>query len=734
MPVINVLSKQVAELIAAGEVIERPASVIKELVENSIDAGAKSVIVEIKNGGITFMRVTDNGCGIECDDVRNAFLRHATSKIAVQDDLESIGTLGFRGEALASICAVSRVELITRSAKEQTGTLFRLEGGEEILFEETGCPQGTTFVVRDLFYNVPARMKFLKKDIAESNTVSTLMDRMALSHPEIGFTFIRDGRQIMKTSGNGDMKTTVFQVFGKQFTDGLIPVSYEFQGIALSGYISDPASSNRASRNMQIFFVNGRYVRTKTGAAALEQAYKGFIMTGKFPACVLEMKMNCSTLDVNVHPAKLEIRFTNERPVYDCVYHGVRTALSNCDMRNNAGAGMNTAVTDPLILGKRADRGSQLGFISGRQPQINDDAAEPEVFAPPPTNFSSELLNDSAGLAQNYYRSSKAPAYRYGQAASVSEGGSAAAAKKSIFDYDTSAASPRSTAADAQSASGAQYGADAAGSEAAPTMLPAQLITDSSLPAELTESASQPAVGSDDAEASSFAKSVNAQAGADESTLPPAKMQHTEEQRSAEICITEKENIQRPVKYVGEAFSAYIIVEYDDKRLMFIDKHAAHERLIYEKLKRTHKGTSAQLLLEPVIVTLDKAEMLAVLENKDVLLEAGFEVEEFGAGTVLLRSVPALLEKLEITEAFLETADYLARHKKLVLTEKMEWIYANTACRAAIKAGSESKPEELVELVRELESNPELSRCPHGRPIYFFMSKTDLEKSFKRIV
>ena len=715
MPKINILSKQVAELIAAGEVIERPASVIKELVENSIDAGARSIIVEIKNGGVTFMRVTDDGCGIERDDVRNAFLRHATSKISVSDDLDSIATLGFRGEALASICAVSRVELITRSEKEESGTLYKLEGGEETLFAETGCAKGTTFVVRDLFYNVPARMKFLKKDAAESNTVSTLMDRMALSHPEIGFTFIRDGRQAMKTSGNGDLKTTVFQVFGKQFFEGLIPVSYDFQGITLSGYISDPISSNRANRNMQIFFVNGRYVRTKTGAAALDQAYKGFIMVGKYPACVLEMKMNCSSLDVNVHPAKLEIRFTNERPVYDCIYHGVRTALSAYDTRNNSDVRSGMTVTDPSVLGKKADRGSQLSFVYGRTAKSDDQ--EPEVFTPPGTGFSADVLRDSSGLADSWYRS-RGQSVRSFDIAGMTDTAKEKPAQD-IYAFDTSISRQEIPSEDIAVSS------------------PDPERYDGMDNAADVNNTTEETAASDDKAQENINAAENAQsdtADNTEYTQQDVDISEPENAAGESIGITEEENTQHQIKYVGEAFSTYIIIEYDEDRLMFIDKHAAHERLIYERLKKSHRETSSQLLLEPVIITLDKAEMQSVLENRELLLDAGFEAEEFGTGTVLLRSVPALLEKLEISEAFLEIADYLAKHRKLVLSEKMEWIYANTACRAAIKAGNISKPEELMELVRELESNPEVRYCPHGRPIYFFMSKNDLEKNFKRIV
>ena len=608
MAVINVLSKQVAELIAAGEVIERPASVIKELVENSIDAGASAITVEIKNGGVTFMRVTDDGIGFERADVRNAFLRHATSKIAVSDDLDSIATLGFRGEALASICAVSRVELMTHHRDEEMGTLYRLEGGKETAFVETGCPQGTTFVVRDLFYNVPARMKFLKKDATESNTIASLMDRMALSHPEIAFTFIRDGKQVMKTSGKGDLATAIYQVFGKQFYESLLPVEYQYENITISGYISKPVSANRASRSMQLFFVNGRYVRTKTGIAALEQAYKGFIMVGKYPACILNLHMDCSTLDVNVHPAKLEIRFTNEKPVYESVYHGVRTTLSAYDTRNRPSVSLAETPHDPKVIGQTADKGQQMAFSA-----IDVSEEEPSVFTPTIPEY---------GIHRD------------------------------VSDIAT---------------------------------------------ATLMQGA------------------------------------HIQPINLAEYRREDKALQEHTLRYIGEAFLTYIIVQYDSDRLMLIDKHAAHERLIYEKLKRLSHNTEPQILLEPISLVLDKSEYTAVIENIDLLAKAGFEAEDFGTGTVLLRGVPLMLEKLDVTETFMEIVRYLNRHRRILLSEKMEWIYANTACRSAIKAGDHNSPEELIALVKELESHPDVRYCPHGRPIYYFLSRSEIEKSFKRI-
>ena len=327
---INVLDAHVAELIAAGEVVERPASVIKEMVENAIDAGATAVTVEIKNGGVSYMRVADNGSGIAREDVPVAFLRHATSKVSGQSDLEAIGTLGFRGEALASIAAVARVELLTRTQEEAVGTRYVVEGGEEKLLDDAGCPQGSTFLIRDLFYNTPARMKFLKKDVTEANAVAGVLDKIALSHPEISLRFIREGKEQLHTPGDGKLQSAIYAVYGREFTRGLMPVDYTLNHVRVWGFVSRPANS-RPNRSMQQFFINGRYVKSRTAMAALEEAFKGSVMVGKFPACVLHLEMSFQAVDVNVHPAKLEVRFVNERPVFDAVYHGVKSALQKED-------------------------------------------------------------------------------------------------------------------------------------------------------------------------------------------------------------------------------------------------------------------------------------------------------------------------------------------------------------------------------------------------------------------
>lgn len=670
MGVVNVLPKNIAELIAAGEVIERPSSVIKELVENCIDAGAKSVAVEIQKGGITYMRVTDDGSGIERDDIKNAFLRHATSKISVQDDLDAIATLGFRGEALASICAVSKVEVITRSSKEQDGSRYVIEGGEEKSLDITGCPQGTTIIVRDIFYNVPARMKFLKKDASEGSAIYVLLERMALSHPEIGFTFIRDGKQIMKTQGDGNLENAIFQVFGKDFHDSLIPVSYNRNNITIRGFVSKPVLSVKANRTMQMFYINGRYVRSKTAAAALEQAYKGSIMVGKYPSCVLLIGMHCSMLDVNVHPAKLEVRFTNERPVFDSVYYAVKNAIMGFDTRNAVEKAQEIRVKNPQLLVPPTDRASQLNFYSGfgnthesqknTNSEINEDD-EPVIVVPRVKDIDYAILTDE------------------------------------------------------------------------PENVPVNLVDQDS-----GSSCGYVDIGKEDNKTNGQAgdtEIIQSEDDTEEIILNFRNDEVKSKETEASVTETEAEYDEMPVaiKYIGEVFNTYIILEYDSDRIMLIDKHAAHERLIYERLKKEDRGKNAQFLLSPVSVTLDAEECQAVLESKDILSDTGFNVDGFGEKTILIRSAPVMLRNEDIIESFSEIADYLCKHKKLRISEKMEWIYANTACRAAVKAGNINSREELIELVRRLEENRDVRYCPHGRPIYFFMTKREIEKSFGRI-
>ena len=684
MGIINVLPKNIAELIAAGEVIERPGSVIKELVENCIDAHSTSITVEIQNGGTTFMRVTDNGTGIHPDDVRRAFLRHATSKIIVQDDLDDINTLGFRGEALASICAVSKVEILTRHIDEQFGVRYIIEGSEEVSYENIGCPKGTTIIVRDIFYNVPARMKFLKRNISEGNAVSVLMDRIALSHPEVSFTFIRDGKQSMKTQGDGKLENAVYQVFGKDFFAALMPVSYKMNGVTVEGFVTKPVSSVKANRSMQMFYINGRYVHSKTAMAALEMAYKGSIMVGKYPSCVLMLTMNSSMLDVNVHPAKLEVRFTDENRIYDAVYHAVRSAVMQYDTR--IVQEMNTSTpkyTSPSLLAPPTDKATQLGFSYGRP--------------------KAERKNDAGEIVEalEKRRLTIKESYKLKELASQDE----QMYVKLIDEHEDEKAKP-----------------DEAQTE--------EIDIGKLFESEPVQEISEEDQIRDEEEALVLDISPKQKPEPEPEPEPPQSVGSVS---SEDVTVVDDDKREKSIRYIGEIFSTYIIVEYGEDRIMIIDKHAAHERLLYETLKKRDEGFSSQMLLEPVSVTLEKQETEVLLENKDVLMEAGFEIEPFGERTIIIRSVPSIMETVDIKESFAEIADYMCRHRKFVLSEKLEWIYANTACRAAIKGGNKSHPEELIDLVMELEKNPDIRYCPHGRPIYFFRTKYEIEKMFGRL-
>ncbi|MCI5655115.1 MAG: DNA mismatch repair endonuclease MutL [Candidatus Pseudoruminococcus sp.] len=694
MGVIKLLDKHMSELIAAGEVIERPSSVIKELVENSIDSGAKHITVEIQHGGITFMRVTDDGCGISREDIPTAFLRHATSKVHEKQDLDAIGTLGFRGEALASIAAVAKVTMLSCRENEDIGTRYEIHGGDEIEIDDAGCPKGTTIIARDIFYNVPARMKFLKKDVSEANSVSGVMDRIALSHPEISFTFIRDGKQTMKTPGDDNLKNAILSVFGKDFTSTLIPLNYQHEGIKIQGYITRPISS-RANRSMQLFFINGRYIKTRTAMAALEEAYKGNIMTGKFPGCVLHMTMDCSTLDVNVHPSKLEVRFTNERPIFDAVYHGVKSALLSGDNRSPI---KEEEPLKPEILEKTATKieNEQLQFIyqpkevkpveksekiSEKDSVLKEDLkkefvqknveldnleeskSEPEIFMPKPSNFSPMIVSDC--ITVDPYTASVRKKLEKATAETDGENEEKETQVKTVKEDE--------------------------------------------------EKFSEPTISQKDNEP--FV--VKNQDKLIDSFLSIAGVR-LDSERDA------------PMKFLGEAFATYIILEKGNA-ILFIDKHAAHERLLYEKLKRDCGKNYAQILLEPITVTLDKTEYDALLNNLSAMEDAGFEIDDYGMGTVVVRAAPQIVERDDIADTVVEMAGYLAKNKRDIMTEKMDWLYKNVACRAAIKAGDRSSEGELMALVEELMKNPDVKYCPHGRPICFTMTRHELEKRFMRV-
>lgn len=635
MPHIQVLDKHTAELIAAGEVVERPSSVVKELLENTIDAGATMVAVEIQNGGVTYIRITDNGVGIAREDVPTAFLRHATSKVRREEDLEAIGTLGFRGEALASIAAVSRVELLTCAAGETAGTRYTLEGGEDGHLEDAGCPQGTTIVVRDLFYNVPARMKFLKKDVSEANAVAGVVDRIALSHPEVSFRFIRDGREELLTPGDSQLRSCIYAVLGKEFSDSLLPVDYTLGGVHVHGFASKPAAS-RANRTMQHFFINGRYVKTRTAMAALEQAYKGAIMVGKFPACVLHLDMPPETVDANVHPAKIEVRFINEKPVFDAVYHGLKSALAAGDVPKQAVLPVRPTIGQPqaeqLHMEPPAAPRSPASHIDAilDKPPAQPAAPAPAVPSAPPAARPRPVLRD--GTDAPYYA---APSY---------------------LNIERTSAQPA----------------------AAPEPPPA--------PPPVREEPAAP---------------------------PPA------------------EKASEPVVYVGEVFHTYVIAQMGDS-LYVIDKHAAHERLLYNQLKATPHN-DAQMLLEPVSVPLGREEYAAVTAELETLGAAGFEVEDFGGSTVLVRAVPLILSGCDAAAAIQEIAGGFVSGKRELTMDKLDWIYHSSACRAAVKAGDSSRPEELRQLAERVLQNDDIRYCPHGRPVCFELTRRELEKQFGRV-
>ena len=635
MAVIRVLDKHVAELIAAGEVVERPASVVKEMMENSIDAGSKHITVEIRDGGVSYIRITDDGCGIHREDVPTAFLRHATSKVRSEDDLNHIGTLGFRGEALASVAAVAKVEVTTCAKGEIEGTHYVIHGGEEITIEDIGCAEGTTFVVEDLFYNIPARMKFLKKDVSEGNAVASVVEKLALSHPEIAVKFIRNGRTEMQTPGDGQKLSCIHAVLGKAFASTLIPVEYSMGGIEVSGYICKPEGA-RPNRTMQHFFVNDRYVKTQTGLVALERAYKGMIMVGRFPACVLFIKLPTETVDANVHPAKIEVRFINEKPVFDAVYYGVRSALE----------------TRPSI----------------RQMELPHDATPVTSVVTPRSQVSVAPVT----------------------AAPIKTAVTPAIMRTSLLDLSVD---DRPTA---PSVSLRDDTVPQAAKPVAPTPIALEDL---------------PVFVPDRPKAEPIPCAVE----------PPVEVP-TQMAMEQDV----------PIQYVGELFSTYVLVQRGES-LFIVDKHAAHERILYNQLKK-QAHSEAQMLLSPVAVTVSREEHTALLDAVEELQTAGIAVEDFGGQCVLVRSFPLDLTGEDIDNTLREIASGLVGGNREVQTAKLDWIYHSSACRAAIKAGNISKPAELLELAKRVFADDAIRFCPHGRPVCIEMTKKELEKQFGRIL
>ena len=658
---IMVLPKEISELIAAGEVVERPASVIKELVENSIDAGSTAITVEIERGGITYMRVTDNGSGIPKEQIKTAFLRHATSKIKSATDLDAILTLGFRGEALASICAVSKVEVLS-AVDGENGVCYEISGGEEVSFEEIGCPVGTTIIVKDLFYNVPARMKFLKKDVTEGNSVASVMERIALSHPEIAVKLIRDGKTVLNTTGDGKIKSAVYSVLGRDFTSSLIPVEYAEDALCLTGFVCLP-SRCRPNRNGQFFFLNGRFIKSGTMAAALDRAYQNSAMVGKFPAAVLNLSIPAGTVDVNVHPAKTEVRFADERRIFDIVYRGTRQAITLGDHRpelqinskkpTNIFASVDEFTQTKLNVIANDEKKSVSSEINTPQKTESSQKKAPLVN----NNDKPLVLNDSSG--DNNFSSSK---------------------EVSVPIY--------------------------------------QVVFDDELPKAPKTNI--------DIEVSDEETSKHEDIKQDTSNKEPTSFASN---KKFDLDINPDIDPLN-IKYIGEAFATYIIVSYNES-LYLIDKHAAHERINFEKLK-AELEIQSQMLLTPISVSLLTEEFDAIISNLSMLSDFGFEVEEFGDNTVIVRAVPAILGSDNISNLISEIAETL-KNSGQPKPQKIDDILHSIACKSAIKAGNITSSEELQSLAVTVLTSKKLMYCPHGRPIAFELKRSQIEKQFGRL-
>ena len=731
MAEIHVLDKHTAELIAAGEVVERPASVVKELLENAIDAGSTQITLSIESGGVKLIEISDNGSGIEAPYIPTAFVRHATSKIRTEDDLNHIHTLGFRGEALASIASVARVELLTRTAEAECASCYHIEGGEEHPIEPGARGVGTTIRVRDLFFNTPARMKFLKKDSSEGTFVADIVAHVAMSHPEVSVKFIREGKLQYVTPGDGQLRSAAYAILGREFSRDLIEVDNREGVYRVSGLITQPRSC-RASRSMQYFYINGRYVRNRTMMAGMEMAYKGTMMQGKFPGGILLLEMPTDLVDVNVHPAKTEVRFARENDIFDLVYHAVKLALAqpgtgerqfifdeSQNEKNNEKSG-NTE-NDDIIKESCVKKSSFTGLSA-----VLSGQAEPGTLHAHP----------SAPAAQP---SGAAPAASAGPALagmSVSAPSAplkaAALPEKEDASRWTTVAETAPIHADVSLHSPLRPDTDGAGERSElepPTFRPASSETQldvelEGLDGEDTEFRQDHMAAWSPAPAPQPAKPQEAAApGGFAGELPGMP-----EQMGFDV-----QEGPEPLRYVGEMFKTYILAERGEE-ICIIDKHAAHERQLFEKLAADYGDVPSQLLLEPVVVELSAEEKTALLANLDLLESAGLEIADFGGSTVLLRSVPADVEQSSAEDLLIELADKLAKGSRDALNEKTEWVLHSISCRAAIKAGDKTSPQELMALAEKILSGEVPPFCPHGRPCVLKLTRKELEKQFGRIV
>ena len=646
MPKILQLSSHVANLIAAGEVVERPASAVKELLENAVDAGASKVTIEIRDGGMTFLRVTDNGCGMSAEDARTAFLRHATSKLRTEEDLAAIGTMGFRGEALAAIASVSRIDLMTKTPGSLSGVKLHLDAGVITEEAEAGCPDGTTILVRDLFYNTPARMKFMKSDTVEGSRVAGAVQMQALAHPEVAFQFLRDGKQVLATPGTGKLQDAMYCVYGRDCAR-MVAVESRWESYTLSGFVTLPTDA-RPSRNLQTFFVNNRPVKSKLLIAALEEAYRNQLMVGRFPGCVLHLNLPANAVDVNVHPAKTEVKFLSEKAVFDCVHYGVLGALNKKPDRPAVQFKPQPAPVPP----------------EKPTPTVNKPAEKKEAFFR--TMTAQEYKTFSAAMAD-------APKPRPEAAAAAAKkipaGGNIPLREFVMLPQVRQAVQP----------------------EPAPSLPPLPETPKPSAP-EMPVKAPEPEM----------------------------------EQTALEM---PKADTWR---MVGELYRTYILVEEGDNAFL-IDKHAAHERILFEKLKANQESISGQTLLQPLPVRLSPAAAGELLGNTELLEELGFEIEEFGENTVLARQIPMDLSEEAAAEALETLADDLLNGRRESRDTVRDTLLHTVACKAAIKAGWVSDEKELLAIAKAVMEREDLKYCPHGRPICVSLSQKMLEKQFKRI-
>lgn len=713
MAVIHVLDKHTAELIAAGEVVERPASVVKELLENSIDAGATQVTVSIESGGVKLIEISDNGTGIEAEYISTAFIRHATSKIETPDDLTNIHTLGFRGEALASIASVARVELTTRTEVDEFATVYRIEGGEEVSREPGARAVGTTIRVKDLFYNTPARMKFLKKDSSEGTFVSDTVTHVALSHPEVSVKFIREGKLQYVTPGDGQLRGAAYAVLGREFSRDLIELKNQEGVYRITGLVTPPKSC-RASRSMQHFYINGRYVRNRTMMAGMEMAFKGTMMQGKFPGGILLLEMPADLVDVNVHPAKIEARFARENDVFDVVYHAVKLALAQPG-------------TGERLFTFEADKEEEKAENSKKDADIIKNDVKNNNF----TGLSAIIRGqaDPGVLPQQHWEPAKpaaapqqpAPAAAMQIPTAPSElRWKGSAQNEDMLDPFVTLHSPKLETTKAPEPF------RAAASET-------QLDVEPEFGETKLHSPQDHMAAWNPAQEAPKEEPESAPYVETEPDAPEAAEQETVLAEPEQMNFDPTADQPEPLRYVGEVFRTYILAERGDE-LCLIDKHAAHERQLYEKLAANYGNVPSQMLLEPAAIDLAAEEKQALLDNIPLLENAGLEIADFGGNTVVLRAVPADVEPQNAESLLVEIANKLLKGGHDALNEHTEWVLHSISCRAAIKAGDKSSPQELLALAEKILSGEVPPFCPHGRPCVLKLTRKELEKQFGRIV